>query len=43
MVGGRRGGQRSESQVTFGITVIVVVMLVMFFVRTRAIMAGTAY
>lgn len=43
MVGGRRDRQRSESQVTFGITFIIVVMLVMFFLRTRAIMEGTAY
>lgn len=42
MVGGRRGQRPSESQVTFGITLLVVVMLVMFFIRTRAVMAGTA-
>jgi membrane associated rhomboid family serine protease len=43
MIGGQRGRQRSESQVTIGITLIIVVMLVMFFVRTKAIMAGTAF
>lgn len=41
MVGSKRGQRPTESQMTLGMTLLIVVMLVMFFVRTRAVMAGT--
>lgn len=42
LVGTRRSPQRNENQVTYGLAFIVVVMLVLYFVRTKAIREGVA-
>ncbi len=43
LVGTKRTGRRTENQVTYGLAVIIVVMLVMYFIRTKAIREGTAF
>ena len=43
LVGSRRAAKRDENQTVIGITGLIVVMLVMYFLRTRMILSGTAY